>query len=182
MLRAKIINLTPHDIVIVCGDKKVVLERATGEIPRCSVNRREVEKVEINGLEIPITQVEFGEVENLPEPKDNVFYIVSRAIAEALPNRTDLLIPDDTIRDEQGRIVGCKSLCRVSKSRCYRCKHKCVKKSKPSYKVILAYKKDLFEQKLNECADMELVHIDYSENSGATSFMAILKSEGDKDE
>ncbi len=42
-----------------------------------------------------------------------VFFIVSRVVAEAMRDRGDLLIPDDAIRDEKGRIVGCRALARV---------------------------------------------------------------------
>ena len=38
------------------------------------------------------------------------FYIVSQLVKSALPNRSDLLVPAEMVRDEKGMIIGCKSL------------------------------------------------------------------------
>ena len=38
------------------------------------------------------------------------FYIVSQLVKSALPNRSDLLVPAEMVRDEKGVILGCKSL------------------------------------------------------------------------
>ena len=38
------------------------------------------------------------------------FYIVSQLVKSALPNRSDLLVPAEMVRDEKGAILGCKSL------------------------------------------------------------------------
>ena len=43
----------------------------------------------------------------LPVAEDGKFYIVSRIAAMAMPERTDLLMVDGTIRDDTGRIIGC---------------------------------------------------------------------------
>lgn len=37
------------------------------------------------------------------------YYIVSRMVANALPNRKDLLVPNELVRDDQGNIIGCRS-------------------------------------------------------------------------
>lgn len=55
----------------------------------------------------------FGKVENLPEPQEGVVYVVSALVAQAVPDREDVFIPDDTVRDEQGRIIGVRALARV---------------------------------------------------------------------
>ena len=38
------------------------------------------------------------------------YYIVSQMVKSALPNRKDLLVPADVVRDKQGNILGCKTL------------------------------------------------------------------------
>ena len=43
----------------------------------------------------------------LPEPVEGTYYIVSRIACEAMPERSDLLMVDGTVRDENGRIIGC---------------------------------------------------------------------------
>lgn len=42
--------------------------------------------------------------------------IVSRLVAEACPERDDLVVPDDTVRDDAGRIIGCRALARVGRA------------------------------------------------------------------
>lgn len=49
----------------------------------------------------------------LPPPTKGTLYAVSLMTAEARPERTDLVIPHDQIRDDNGRIVGCRTLAKV---------------------------------------------------------------------
>ena len=55
----------------------------------------------------------FGAVEGLPDPEEGVVWIVSRVVAEAAKERDDLLVTDDAVRDDQGRIIGCRALARI---------------------------------------------------------------------
>jgi hypothetical protein len=108
----RLINLTPHEITIVREDNKIVLP-PSGTIARVATTRRVVATIEVHGMTIPVHRVEFGQVENLPEPQPGTWYIVSAIVAQAAPGRDDLVIPDDAVRDEQGRIVGARALARV---------------------------------------------------------------------
>lgn len=108
------VNLTPHDVVIYKGD---VVDRTipfTGIIARA---KEETKKVgELDG--IPETESTFGEVENLPEPQPNTIYIVSALAAKAARDagRTvDLRVPHDSVRNDKGQIIGCRSLGRIDK-------------------------------------------------------------------
>ena len=112
-----LINLTPHDIVIADENCQpmLVIPRHTGSSPaRVRQQRVKVGEITVNGVRIPISRSEYGEVEGLPEPQPGVYYIVSMFVAQALPHRTDLLVPDtgpgSACRDEKGRIVGVKYL------------------------------------------------------------------------
>lgn len=49
-------------------------------------------------------------VTDLPEAVDGVVYITSTLVAQAVPDRTDVLVPADLRRDEAGRIIGCGAL------------------------------------------------------------------------
>ena len=63
---------------------------------------------------IKINSTSFGEVEGLPAPEDGTLFIVSALVAQALKGvRNDLVVPDDTVRDDRGVIIGCKSFARV---------------------------------------------------------------------
>jgi hypothetical protein len=102
----KIVNLTPHEITIV-GENGEVTHRIppSGLVSR--VRETSIGIRHVNG--IPVVRKTFGEVVNLPEPEEGTVYIVSRMIIAASPDRTDLLSPGDLVRDDVGKIIGCKN-------------------------------------------------------------------------
>lgn len=104
------INLTPHDVRIMSEGKEEVFIPASGQCARCEV------KEELCGYidNIAIYHTSYGKVQDLPEPKEGVYYLVSTIVAKACKGqRDDLLVPFDFIRDESGNIIGCKSLSKV---------------------------------------------------------------------
>lgn len=106
----ELVNLTPHPVKILDGNGEVIFEaEGCGKPPRAKEVREEIDIVR----GIPVNRVYHGGVEGLPEPDGETGYIVSRIIAEACPRRTDLYVPDETVRDEQGRIIGCRALAEV---------------------------------------------------------------------
>ncbi len=106
----KIVNLTPHDINII-GEIGEVVQTfpASGELARCSVSREQVDAIN----SVPVNRTVFGEVTGLPEQQEGVVYVVSALVAQAVDGRDDVVIPDDAVRDEQGRIVGCRAFAKV---------------------------------------------------------------------
>ena len=112
----KLINLTFKPIRILDNDKNVICtidpapeeERAT-----ISVTRKRSVPFELDGIVIPSFDYEYGEVKNIPEEEEGVVYIVSSLVAQRVPERMDVFIPNESVRDEKGRIIGCKSLGRI---------------------------------------------------------------------
>jgi len=102
------VNLTPHSIIFYVGNTTLTVE-PSGQIARCSVTREKIGN--ING--IPINKSRFGKVENLPEPQEGTIFIVSALTAQAVPEREDVFITDDAVRDEHGRIIGCRALAHI---------------------------------------------------------------------
>lgn len=102
-----IINLTPHAITFV-GEKNITIA-PSGTVARCAVST--VQTGEIDG--IPVTESVFGEVEGLPDPTPDTIYIVSSLVAQRCRERQDVFIPNESVRDEDGRIIGCRSLGRI---------------------------------------------------------------------
>ena len=105
----EIINLTPHDVNIVLDGRVITIERS-GKIARCEQQTQKVNELNYSNTIIPITQTSYGEVVDLPEPKENVYYIVSRLVMSAVSGRSDLLVPNGLVRDDNGNIIGCESL------------------------------------------------------------------------
>ena len=101
-----IVNATPHAINFMDGNNAVIrVFPPSGICPRCSVSREVVGTID----GIPVNKSVFGEVVGLPEYKEDTIYIVSRVVAEAA-KRDDLFVVDDAVRDDQGRIIGCRAL------------------------------------------------------------------------
>jgi len=100
-------NLTPHRITISDKDQSIVLTLPPEDNPaRCS----EVTKDhgEFDGF--PLVLKSYGKVENLPDPEEDVLYIVSKIICDACPDRTDIASPGDLFRDENGEVMWAGSL------------------------------------------------------------------------
>lgn len=112
MKRTNIINLTPHTINIVSRNGITV------DIPSTGLARVKTSKLVcgiVNG--ITLYAESYGDIEGLPEPRENTIYVVSRPVAQALADprytgekRTDVYVPGELIRDEDGRPIGCKGL------------------------------------------------------------------------
>lgn len=106
----KIVNLTPHAINFVGGAGEALMTiEPSGQIVR--VTAKTVTTGNING--IPVTETVFGEVENLPLPTSDTIYIVSSLVAQRFKDRDDVFIPNESVRDEKGRVIGCKSLGKI---------------------------------------------------------------------
>ena len=105
-----LMNLTPHDINFVTEDgNAITVVKPSGVIARVASST--VVTGNIDG--IPVTETVYGEVEGLPEPEDGTVYIVSSLVAQRCKHRNDVFIPNESVRDANGRIVGCRSLGRV---------------------------------------------------------------------
>lgn len=112
-----LINLTPHDITIVGNVQTVVIPRS-GQIARVSVTRVKdgdylpVDDARGDYVAVPVYQVQMGPVEGLPDPVEGREYLVSALVA-AHPDvrgRPDVFSPGELVRDEAGRVVGCRGL------------------------------------------------------------------------
>lgn len=123
----KVINLTPHAINLYkledCAEitqgnyKTLILKEGVSPmmvLPSEGVARATQTKKQIDTIEgIPVNATVYGDVEGLPEPSQGTFYVVSALTAQAAKNRSDLLIVDSTVRDADGKIVGCTAFGRI---------------------------------------------------------------------
>ena len=106
-----IINLTPHAVNVIGNDNSVAITiPASGNVARCSQTIDIIGNITLDSVDIPISSSSYGEVVDLPAPQVGVYYIVSRLVMSACPARQDLLVPNDLVRDEAGRVIGCRSL------------------------------------------------------------------------
>lgn len=103
MRKVSIVNLTPHAINLVRNGQVIETFPPSGVLARVSVATQIVG--EINGFEI--RKNVYSEVVNLPERVEGTIYIVSALVAQAAKGRDDIFVTDGSIRDADGKIIGC---------------------------------------------------------------------------
>jgi len=100
-----IVNLTPHALHVHTNG--VIFTIApSGPVARVSSERKLAGQVE----GISLFRVSYGDVQDLPEPRQKTLFVVSGMVRAALPGRTDLVSPGELIRDAEGRPIGCLGL------------------------------------------------------------------------
>lgn len=106
-LKAILINKTPHPIIFMDEKNNVIktLPRSLKPI------RIESDAIKTNFCldSIPITKVNYSE-DLLPIREEGVWYIVSPLVKTLYKWRTDLLVPSEIIKDDTGKVIGCRSL------------------------------------------------------------------------
>lgn len=113
----KIINLTQHVInVLDTQSGEMVAIPPSGVEARLTNSREIISQVKTEYGVFNITKTVFGEVQNLPDYDGQSIFIVSSLIAQAVPERMDIFIPDDTFRNDKGQIVGCRSIATLAKN------------------------------------------------------------------
>lgn len=113
---SKLVNLTPHPIVLCSADgAPVITIPPSGNVARCSTQREMVDRFEVDGVTATVNANTLGNLEGLPDPAPDTYYVVSMiaATAAAKSGRThDVLVPDEAVRDPQGRVIGCRGFAR----------------------------------------------------------------------
>ena len=106
----KIMNLTPHRIDFVTADGSPLMSiEPSGIIARVSVKTETIGEV----AGIPVTKSVYSDVVDLPAPQDGTIYVVSSLVAQRCVGRNDIFIPNESVRDSEGKIIGCKSLGKI---------------------------------------------------------------------
>jgi hypothetical protein len=105
-----LVNLTPHPITLVTAEGGELVLPPAAEPARCSMERRVVGRVRTTAGNVPLHRVVAGPAEGLPTPRPGVLCIVSRIVAESVTDRTDLVVPDVSVRGESGGVLAAEGL------------------------------------------------------------------------
>lgn len=111
-------NFTPHTIHLMDADNNILREWPSVGYARCQeIVNPGAPLIGPDGFEYPWCTRSFGKIEDLPESRgiatSQVVFIVSAiACAAALAEgRTDVVAPYDIVRDNDGKIIGCRKFC-----------------------------------------------------------------------
>jgi hypothetical protein len=108
-------NLTPHPVMIVGESDSIALPPCSSP-PRIADQILRSTSIVVGRLDIPLRDIAPGTVSGLPEPQEGVLLIVARIVAATRPDRADLVVPFDDVRDHDGRVIGCRALARLTPS------------------------------------------------------------------
>ncbi|MGH3529189.1 MAG: hypothetical protein ACRDS0_03650 [Pseudonocardiaceae bacterium] len=107
-----LVNLMPHDLVVVNGVCRFVLA-PSGQVARVDQHVVADALLSVSGTVLPLATVRYESVSGLPAQRPGVLFVVSRAVAAEVA-RPDLVFPDLEIRDEHHRVIGCQRLARFA--------------------------------------------------------------------
>ena len=105
----KIKNYTPHEVVVMNDQNEVIARFPSVGIIRLNESRELIKTLD----GIPVYKKKFGGSEFLPPEQPDTYYIVSLPVLQAFPDREDFVAPDQLVRDEKGRIIGCRAFARL---------------------------------------------------------------------
>lgn len=102
------INITPHELKIRRKDGSFMVVPTSGVVTRVAAKADVVDIVD--GVELRATT--FGDLVDLPEPKEGVIYIASLLVAQAAVKvgRRDVVSPGPLLRGEDGNPLGADGL------------------------------------------------------------------------
>ena len=103
------LNATPYAIDLIIDGEKITIP-PSGVVVRVATVRELVDTIPLGEKLVPVNVVKSGLTLDLPEFQEDVVVIVSRMVAEAHPERHDLVFPDSLTRDNKGNVIGCNAL------------------------------------------------------------------------
>jgi hypothetical protein len=114
-MTATFVNMTPHDINLLTtegeeittfpSEGKIRLDKSSVTVGLFSIEGQTVELLR-SSFVAPIGHLK-PHPNGIPEPVEGTMFIVSALVANAYPERTDFVMVENTVRDDNGRIIGC---------------------------------------------------------------------------
>lgn len=109
----RIINLTGHVVEIRPAEGGTIRLPASDRPLRLLERPERTGTVDLGGCVVDRFEVSVELPPDLPDPQDDLLYVVPQIVARSLPGREDLVYPYDLIRNEEGRVTGARALARA---------------------------------------------------------------------
>lgn len=110
-----LVNLNSHPLNIHTPEGEILTIPPSGVVARVSQETRDegeiVTVVHNQFKKVEVFSSTFGDVVNLPAPKEGHIYVVSGMVLNALGGaREDVMAPGELIRSDKGDPIGCRGL------------------------------------------------------------------------
>jgi hypothetical protein len=104
-----IVNCTKQDILVINHEGRQYHIEPSGIMPWLEVEKQRVLDIEVaQGLVVPVYRERLVSMQNVPDPEDGTYYVVSAKVADFLPEREDFIVPN-LLKDVGGRALGVTS-------------------------------------------------------------------------
>jgi hypothetical protein len=108
------VNMTPHAINLLTSEgENIATIEPSGSMIRLDEEWSPIGTFDIDGHSVDLLHCEYSSGE-IPEPVEGTTFIVSAMVANAFPERKDFVMVAKTVRDENGRIIGCTAFASAS--------------------------------------------------------------------
>lgn len=107
-MTTNMVNLTAHPLTIIQEDGVAVIVPPSGRVARINMMRRKVDYL----MGVPVYEVDQVGSEGIPDPEPGTVFVVSQLIQSAFPGRTDLLVPDQTLKRKDRTVIGARAFTR----------------------------------------------------------------------
>ncbi len=118
----KLVNLTPHDIMLYIHETSTTIAPSgnvarviTHAYPEPTIMADIHDDAHRSTIEVPVHCMHSVAIDGLPQPHPDVLYIVSTMVAQHCSERHDVVAPDtgdSALRDEQGIITAVRGFVR----------------------------------------------------------------------
>ncbi len=110
MQNYNIINSTPHELVLYSQSGEKLRTWSKSPAPaRVAEDIQPAHRIPSDGTIVPMFRVNVDEnATELPDPIEGTYFVVSRVTAMHYPERSDFIFPFNEVRDETGRVIGCR--------------------------------------------------------------------------
>jgi hypothetical protein len=104
----KIVNLHGYAVSYYDFNGNITVLEAGKGVPKLNATYTVV--CSENGIKIGKFAYPAPESVGIPKPQKDTYYVVSKEVCQAYPERKDLIYPSNFVKNEEGKIVGCKML------------------------------------------------------------------------
>lgn len=108
--------MTPHPINLLTTEGEEIATFPSEGTIRLEKSSYQIGSCDVEGHSVELLHSTFNSNDDIPEPVEGTTFIVSALVANAYPQRFDFVMVENTVRDDNGRIIGCTAFASASRN------------------------------------------------------------------